>query len=126
MCASSWHTVLVHRCTVVIEVLFSSINKRLSRYVTAPQFSIAPAAKSGMARRSDLGSGYLTPNCSSKKGSAAIKVLSYSSIHHPVHSEQIPEATRRACSPSLLENTEMILVAVDVLIGSSHLFPLGV
>jgi hypothetical protein len=44
---------------------------------------MAPAAKSGMARRSDFGRGYALLNCFSKKGSAR-------------------DATIRACFPSAL------------------------
>ena len=57
MCAISCEMIAATICRVTIELFCSSTSSATSRYVIAPQFSIAPAAKSGMARWSSLGSG---------------------------------------------------------------------
>ncbi len=48
-CASSWATTVAMRCFCWLDALRSSISRSTSRYVTRPQFSIAPMANSGMA-----------------------------------------------------------------------------
>ena len=48
-------------CLVLVEDVFGSYSKIVSRKVIAPQFSIAPAAKSGIASMSSLGNGYFIP-----------------------------------------------------------------
>ena len=57
MCAISWEMMAAIRCLTCTEVRSGSTRSTTSRYVTAPQFSIAPAAKSGMAMWSSFGSG---------------------------------------------------------------------
>src|SRR5688572_5632158 len=61
ICAISCAITDATDCLEVVEAVFSSTNKRVSRKVTAPRFSIAPAAKSGIAIKSNLFKGYLTP-----------------------------------------------------------------
>ena len=61
MCAISWATTSATRCRVPADEFWLSTNSAVSRYVTAPQFSIAPAAKSGIAMWSSFSSGYGIP-----------------------------------------------------------------
>ena len=61
MWATSWATTSATRSISVCEAAASSTRSAVSRKVTAPRFSIAPAAKSGMARRSSLSPGYGKP-----------------------------------------------------------------
>ena len=51
-------------CLVPAELLLASTNKATSLYVIAPQFSIAPAAKSGKAMWSSFGRGKGIPKYS--------------------------------------------------------------
>mmetsp|Transcript_94997 Transcript_94997/g.284755 ORF Transcript_94997/g.284755 Transcript_94997/m.284755 type:complete len:258 (+) Transcript_94997:1953-2726(+) len=71
-CASSWMTTSATRCSWREDALASSMSKSTSRYVTRPQFSIAPAANSGIATMSDLGSGYGTSKASSYRSSDCV------------------------------------------------------
>ena len=57
MWASSWATTSAMRSSSACEAAVSSTSSAVSRKVMAPRFSIAPAAKSGMARRSSLSPG---------------------------------------------------------------------
>lgn len=56
-CASSWLITRDTRFFCLMPAVASSISKSVSRYVTRPQFSIAPASKSLIATQSSLGSG---------------------------------------------------------------------
>ena len=57
MWASSWATTSATRsCSLIVDVA-GSTSSRLSRKVTQPRFSIAPAAKSGSASRSTFSPG---------------------------------------------------------------------
>mmetsp|Transcript_7850 Transcript_7850/g.12366 ORF Transcript_7850/g.12366 Transcript_7850/m.12366 type:complete len:289 (-) Transcript_7850:637-1503(-) len=66
-CASSWPTTYPMLCLALVGVLPSSNSMRLARYTTSPQFSIAPALKSGTAIMSILGNGYALSKYSPKK-----------------------------------------------------------
>ena len=57
MCAISWATTSARFCSSTCVAVVGSANSRLSRYVIAPRFSIAPAAKSGSASMSHLSVG---------------------------------------------------------------------
>ena len=57
MCASSWATTSATRSSSARAALDGSINNALSRKVMQPRFSMAPAAKSGMATRSTFSPG---------------------------------------------------------------------
>ena len=57
MWAISWDTMAATIIRVPAELCSGSTSSAVSRYVMAPQFSMAPAAKSGIARWSSLGSG---------------------------------------------------------------------
>mmetsp|Transcript_21651 Transcript_21651/g.56511 ORF Transcript_21651/g.56511 Transcript_21651/m.56511 type:complete len:291 (-) Transcript_21651:554-1426(-) len=57
-CASSWHTTYAMSVLFWSEVRSALYSRYVERYVTRPQFSIAPAAKSAIATMSILGSGY--------------------------------------------------------------------
>ena len=59
--ASSCEITSATSCFVRVDDFFGSYSRRFSLNVTAPQFSMAPAAKSGTAIRSSLGSGYAMP-----------------------------------------------------------------
>ncbi len=61
MWATSWATTSATRSSSVCEAAASSTSSAVSRKVTAPRFSMAPAAKSGIARRSSLSPGYGRP-----------------------------------------------------------------
>ena len=61
MCAFSWATTSATRSRSAWVAVASSTSRAVSRKVMAPRFSIAPAAKSGMAMRSSLSPGYLRP-----------------------------------------------------------------
>mmetsp|Transcript_28630 Transcript_28630/g.71866 ORF Transcript_28630/g.71866 Transcript_28630/m.71866 type:complete len:276 (+) Transcript_28630:1776-2603(+) len=69
-CESSWVITDATRCFWLVETFASSQSRSTSRYVTIPQFSMAPAAKSGTAIMSILGSGKATPKKSSRNSSA--------------------------------------------------------
>ena len=58
ICAFSWETTSATRSNSLRDAVFSSISRAVSRNVIAPKFSIAPAAKSGIATRSSLSPGY--------------------------------------------------------------------
>jgi len=57
-CASSCATTMATRCFCCGDAVASSTISAVSRYVTRPQFSIAPAANSVMHIMSSLGRGY--------------------------------------------------------------------
>ncbi len=61
MWAISWATTSAMRSSSVCEAAASLTSSAVSLNVTAPRFSMAPAAKSGMARRSSLSPGYGNP-----------------------------------------------------------------
>jgi len=61
MWAISWATTSATRSRSVWEAAASSTRSAVSRYVIAPRFSIAPAAKSGIASMSSLSPGYGWP-----------------------------------------------------------------
>ena len=61
MWASSWATTSAMFCCSACVLVAGSISSRLSRNVMQPRFSMAPAAKSGRARRSTLSLGYGMP-----------------------------------------------------------------
>ena len=61
MCASSWATTSATSCCSPIVAVAGSTRRTFSRNVMQPRFSIAPAAKSGSARRSTLSAGYGMP-----------------------------------------------------------------
>ena len=57
MWAFSWATTSATRCSSAWEAAPASTSRAVSRKVMAPRFSMAPAAKSGMASRSSLSPG---------------------------------------------------------------------
>ena len=57
MWATSWATTSATRSSSVCVAVFSSTRRAVSRNVIAPRFSIAPEAKSGIARQSSLSPG---------------------------------------------------------------------
>ena len=57
MCAFSWATTSATRSSSLCVDAVSSTRSAVSRKVMAPRFSMAPAAKSGMASRSSLSPG---------------------------------------------------------------------
>ena len=57
MWATSWATTSATRSISVCEAAVSSTSSAVSRKVMAPRFSMAPAAKSGIASRSSLSPG---------------------------------------------------------------------
>ena len=57
MWAFSWATTSATRSSSACEAARSSTSSAVSRKVIAPRFSIAPAAKSGIASRSSLSLG---------------------------------------------------------------------
>jgi hypothetical protein len=57
MCASSWATTSATRSSSARAALDGSMSSAVSRNVMQPRFSMAPAAKSGMATRSTLSPG---------------------------------------------------------------------
>ena len=61
MWASSWATTSAMRSRSECDAAASSTRSAVSRKVMAPRFSMAPAAKSGIARRSTLSPGYGMP-----------------------------------------------------------------
>ena len=61
MCAISCDTTSATRCRVAAGLMAGSTSSAVSRYVMAPQFSMAPAAKSGIAMWSSFSSGYGMP-----------------------------------------------------------------
>ena len=59
--AISCETTSAMNCFVLVDEVFWSYSSTASLKVMAPQFSMAPAAKSGTAMRSSFGSGYGDP-----------------------------------------------------------------
>ena len=59
--AISCETTSAMNCFVRVDDVFGSYSRTASLNVMAPQFSMAPAAKSGTAIRSSFGSGYGDP-----------------------------------------------------------------
>ena len=64
-CAISCDMTSAMYCFVLVDEVFGSYSSMASRNVMAPQFSMAPAAKSGIAIRSSFGRGYFIPKYSS-------------------------------------------------------------
>ena len=60
MCASSWAITSATRSSSARAARSMSTSSAVSRKVMQPRFSIAPAAKSGMATRSTFSPGYAT------------------------------------------------------------------
>ena len=61
MWATSWAMTSATRSSSLWEAPSASTRRAVSRNVMAPRFSIAPAAKSGMLRRSSLSPAYGIP-----------------------------------------------------------------